>query len=153
MGADFLLEIDGITGDSDRRGHEGAIEVLSWSWGVSATQGPPGGGGGGGAGRPEFDELQVVTTISAASPELVESCATGRHHRKAVLIGLKSGEVEAEFLRYELGDVTITNVEHGDNDDDLPVEELAFAYGAFTITFTAETADGRPGRQTSYSHP
>jgi type VI secretion system secreted protein Hcp len=154
MAAEFLLEIDGISGDSNRDGHQGAIELLSWSWGISVTEGSPGGGGGDGAvGRPEFDELQVVTTISSASPELVESCATGRRHRKAVLIGLQPGQGDVEFLRYEFGDVTITNVEHGDDDDDLPVEELAFAYREFAITFTAQRADGSPGRQTNFSHP
>jgi type VI secretion system secreted protein Hcp len=150
----YLLEIDGISGDSQLRGHEGAIEVLSWSWGVSRPERPGGGSaGGGGAGRAEFDELQVVTTISSASPELVESCATGRHHGGAVLVGLKQGNRPLEFLRYELGDVTVTNVEHSDDGDDRPVEHLALAYDEFSIAFTAESADGSAGRQTSFTHP
>lgn len=154
MAVDYVLEIDGIDGGSELRGHEGAIEVLSWSWGVSQVRSPGGGGGGGGAGRPDFDELQVVTNLGRASPELVESCATGRHHRTAVLIGLRAGEGPvAEFVRYELGDVTVTNVEHSDSDDGVPIEELALDYRRFTITFTEQRPDGSAGRQISYSHP
>jgi type VI secretion system secreted protein Hcp len=153
MAITYLLEIDGISGDSQLKGHEGAIEVLSWSWGVSHPESPGGGGGGGGAGRADFDELQVVTTIGSASPELVESCATGRHHGTAVLVGLKQGNRPIEFLRYELGDVTVTNVEHSDDGDDRPVEHLALAYDEFSIAFTAQAADGSAGRRTSYSHP
>lgn len=154
MAIEYLLRIDGINGDSTRRGFEGAIEVISWSWGVSQIGGGPGHGAGAAAGRPDFDELQVVAAVSSASPQLVESCVTGRHHRTAALTGLRSGgDADLEFVRYELGDVTVTSIEHGDADDGEPVEELALAYREFSITFTAQRPDGSAGGRTTFSHP
>ena len=148
----FLLEIDGISGDSTREGHEGAIELLSWSWGVSRDAGRPGGGIGAG-GRPDFDEVQVVAQLSSASPELIESCVTAQRHGAATLSVLRAGETDVELVRYELGDVQITNVEHSDADEGTPVEELALSYRAFTITFTTQDEDGSAGRQTTFAHP
>jgi type VI secretion system secreted protein Hcp len=152
MAADFLLKIDGIGGDSGREGHEGAIEVISWSWGVSRSRSVTGGGP---AGRPDLDELQVVTTVSGASPQLVESCVTGRSHANAQLVAVRHGfdGRDFEFLRYDLGEVAITNVEHGDDDDGEPTEELALTYRSLTITYVAQDEDGSAGRQTTFSHP
>jgi hypothetical protein len=48
--------------------------------------------------------------------------------------------------------VTITNVEHGDDDDGVPIEELALAYERFTITFTGPD-QGAARRQTTFTHP
>jgi type VI secretion system secreted protein Hcp len=151
MAADFLLKIDGVTGDWDHEGYEGAIELLSWSWGVSVQPAARGTS----AGRPEFDELQVVAAVGSASPQLVESCVTGRSHRRVQLIAVRQGDDgrDFEFLRYEFGNVTITNVEHGEDDDRLPIEELALSYETFTITFVGQDRDGSPGRQSSFSHP
>lgn len=154
MANDYFLRIAGIDGDATQVGYEGAIDVITWSWGVSTPTGSGASGGGSGrAGRPDFDELQVVTRISRASPELIESCVSGRHHPNAVLTGVRLGDDEPfAFVRYELGEVTITSVEHGDADDE-PIEELAIAYRKFSITHTAQRPDGAAGNQTSFSHP
>lgn len=151
MASDYFLRIDGIDGGATQVDHVGEIEVITWSWGVSTSGGS--GGGGGRAGRPDFDELQVVTPVSQASPELIESCVRGRHHRNAVLTGVRAGgDQPFAFVRYELGDVTIASVEHGESDDE-PIEELAIAYREFSITYTSQRPDGSAGTQTSFSHP
>lgn len=152
MSTEYFLLIDAIDGDATEVGHEGAIRLITWSWGVSAPA-RPGGGGGAVAGRPDFDELQVVTTISRASPQLVESCVRGRHHRTASLTGIRAGgELRFAFIRYDLGDVRITSVEHGDADDE-PIEELALAYRELSIAHTSQQPDGSAGTVTTFSHP
>jgi type VI secretion system secreted protein Hcp len=152
MAEQFMLRIDGIEGDSTVEGHEGAIDVVSWSWGVSHSGGRPGGGGGG-SGRPVFDDLNVAARIGRASPLLVESCVTGRHHTSAVLTGLRDGGRElGEFLEYEFGDVTITSVEHGDSEDGPPAEEFSLAYRRFEIRHVVQRPDGSSGQTIGFVH-
>lgn len=154
MANGYFLRIDGIDGDATQVGYEDAIDVITWSWGVSTATGSGAGGAGGARrGRPAFDELQVVARLSRASPELVESCVTGRHHANAVLTGVRlGGDQPFAFIRYELGDVTIASVEHSDAEDEA-IEELAIAYRELSITHTAQRPDGAAGNQTSFSHP
>jgi len=157
MTEQFVLRIDGIAGDCVLEGHEGSIEVISWSWGVvRASAGGSAGGSASGAstGRPDFDELHVAMLISKASPALVESCVTGRRHRTAVLTGLRAGGAGqlVEFLEYEFGDVTVTSVEHGDADDGPPAEAVSIDYRDFEIRYVAQQPDGSSGQTTGFSH-
>ena len=50
MASDFLLEIDGIKGESNDAKHKETIEIESFSWGVS-NSGTHAAGSGGGAGK------------------------------------------------------------------------------------------------------
>ena len=62
MRESWFLEVDGIVGESVDDRHAGAIEVHSWSWGVSA--GPSGGlGSGAGSGKATVAELQLTTHV------------------------------------------------------------------------------------------
>jgi type VI secretion system secreted protein Hcp len=148
----FVLRIEGIEGDCVLEGHAGAIDVIGWSWGVARASGPGHGGGGAGTGRPDFDDLHVAAAIGKASPALVESCVTGRHHRTAVLTGLRPGERLLKFLEYEFSDVTITSVEHGDADEAPPVEEFSIDYRTFEIRHTAQKVDGSIGTTVDFSY-
>ena len=66
---DFLLEIDGIKGETTDNKHEGTIEIESFSWGASNT-GSMSAGGGGGAGKVNFQDLHFTTRVNKASPLL-----------------------------------------------------------------------------------
>lgn len=149
----FVLRIDGIDGDSVLDGHSDSIDVISWSWGVARPT-APGSGSAGRSGRPDFDDLHVAASISRASPAIVESCVTGRRHREAVLTGLRSsgdGQL-VDFVEYELGDVSITSVEHGDTDDGPPIEEMSIDYRTFEIRYVSQRPDGSSGQTTGFSH-
>src|SRR5262245_44836400 len=107
---DWFLKIDGIDGESQDSAHKGEIEVLSWSWGVVHEGAPgPGGGGGGASGKPSFQDFHFVAHISKASPKLFLSCATGVHHKDALLTGRRAGAKASEFLKYKLADVQVSS--------------------------------------------
>ena len=90
MASDFLLEIDGIKGESKDKKHKETIEVESFSWG--ATQpGSFASGQGGGAGKVTFQDIHFTSTVNKASPLLAKACATGQHIKKAVLFVRKAG--------------------------------------------------------------
>jgi type VI secretion system secreted protein Hcp len=138
----WFLKIDGIEGESLDKAHKGEIEVLSWSWGVT-NEGSPGPGGGGGTGKPSFQDFHFVANISKASPKLFLSCATGVHHKDALLTGRRAGEKAAEFLKYKLSDVQVSSVQQsGDTGSDRPTEQFSLRYGRFEISYAAQKADG-----------
>jgi len=141
----WFLELDGIAGESTVVGHEGELDVVAWSWGVTHAGAPPAGGGAG-AGKATFQDLLVTTRISKASPPLFLACATGRHLRTAKLSGVRdSGGPARDVLRYELDDVTVTSVQHGDNEESMPTERLALRYSKLRVTYVPQTATGAPG--------
>src|SRR5436853_3025508 len=109
MGAvDYFLKIDGIAGESQDLKHKGEIQLESFSWGETQT-GAHGGGGGGGAGKVQMQDLHVTTHISKASPVLMQSCASGKHLKEAVLTARKAGKGQQEFLVIKLTDVLVSS--------------------------------------------
>ena len=144
--ADYLLEIDGIKGESKDDKHREAIEIQSFSWGVSNT-GPFATGGGGGTGKVSFQDVHFTTRISKATPQLLNACATGAHIREATITCRKAGGdgPTHEYMTITLEDVFLTSQKQtgltsstATAADDMPTEEVAFYYSKMTIVHTAE---------------
>ncbi len=106
--SDYLLEIDGIKGESRDSAHPGAIEIQSWSWGVSNSGAASGGGGG--TGKVSFQDFHFTTRIGKASPQLLLSCATGKHIPKAVLYVRKSGGGQEDYYKITLEDILVSSL-------------------------------------------
>ena len=68
MASDYLLEIEGVKGESQDDKHKETIEISSFSWGLS-NAGSFQSGGGGGAGKANFQDIHFTTTVSKASPK------------------------------------------------------------------------------------
>lgn len=74
MAFDVFLKLDGIIGESRVRGHEGEIQLDSFSFGLTNTGG---GGEGGGAGRAVFQDFHFTSKVGKHSPQLFLACAKG----------------------------------------------------------------------------
>jgi type VI secretion system secreted protein Hcp len=145
----WFLKLDGVDGESRAVAHKGEIDVESWSWGVSNTE-PPGGGAGG-AGRAQFREFQFVSRISKASPGLLRACATGSHHKHAMLTGERmTGEGKAgSFLKYKLSDVVVTHV---DQSAEMPTDQFGLAYSKIEVSyFPQDDKSGKFGKAVTAS--
>ena len=147
MAERWFLKIDGILGESTDARHKDEIDVLSWSWGVENAGGGAGSRGGGRASKATFEDVHFVSTISRASPTLFLSCATGTHHKSAVLSGVRTAAKGAsrEFLKYQLSDVSVTSDHHSGGDDDPAVEAFSLNYAKIEITYTPQSASGAAG--------
>ena len=66
--SDYLLEIDGIKGESTDDRHRGTIEIQSFSWGMS-NSGTTTVGGGFGFGKVNIQDFNFTTKLSKASPQ------------------------------------------------------------------------------------
>jgi type VI secretion system secreted protein Hcp len=136
----YQLVIDGITPSGQ------AIDVESWSWGVTNTASTTT------AGKATMQDLSIVKTIDQTSPKLVEYVTTGKHAIRATLSLKKSGEIPFEYMTLVLEDVIVTSVRPGGSKaNDIPLEEVSLAYRKMRQTFTPQTETGTAGTPTQFS--
>jgi len=141
MASDIFAKIGDIKGESIDAKHKDEIEVLSFSWGVTNSEGV-GPGGGGGAGRATFKDLFIVHRIDKATPKLLEACATGRHLKDATITHRKAGKSQQEYLIIKMNDVIITGVAHTDSSDDTGSETVSMAFAKVDFEYKPQKADG-----------
>jgi type VI secretion system secreted protein Hcp len=146
MASDYLLEIDGIKGESEDKGHPGTIEVQHFSWGAS-NGGTFAHGGGGGAGKVSLDDLSITTHVGTASPNLFLSCATGKHIKKAVLYVRKAGGKQEDYYKVTLEDLLVSSysssgVEGGDS---RPIDTFGLNAARWKLEVAPQKADGSIG--------
>ena len=151
MAERWFLKIDGISGESTDAAHKGEIDVASWSWGVSRSAGP-GSGSGGGSGKAAFDDFHFVSRISAASPPLLNACATGSHIKTATLSGARGAgkSKSVDFLKYQLSDVTVTSVQQFDDESLAPSEQFSLNYSKVEVTYHPQTTSGKIGSPATF---
>jgi type VI secretion system secreted protein Hcp len=142
MAVDYFLKLDGIPGESLDAKHKGEIDVLAFSWGVSAAK-AAGSGGGGGAGKAVFDDLLVVAHTSKASPLLWQACASGKHLKSAVLTCRRAAKSPVEFLKITLSDVVIASYELDGSDEEPPLDQIGLAYAKIVTEYTPVDAAGK----------
>jgi type VI secretion system secreted protein Hcp len=150
---DYFLKIDGIDGESQDSKHSKEIDVSSFSWGM-AQQGTSATGGGGGAGKVKFNDFQILKSIDAATPKLMDACSTGKHIASALLTCRKAGGSQIDFYTIKFTDVLISGVTHQppatvDNSANannlLPDEQVTINFASYEISYKAQQKDGTAG--------
>jgi type VI secretion system secreted protein Hcp len=102
--SDYLLELEGIKGESKDEVYRDAIEIESFSWGCSN----PSAGTGTPTGTVVFTGLEVAASVSIASPQLLMACASGKPIPRAILHVRKAG-TQQEYLTITLEDVMVSS--------------------------------------------
>jgi type VI secretion system secreted protein Hcp len=147
MAVETFLKIDGIAGEVLAEGHEGAMAVLHWSWGLGQSgtlHTAPSGRAS--AGKVAVDDLTIVKPLDKASPTLILACAQGRHLSKATLTCRQSGDDEpGTFWVMELTDVMVRTIEigTGDQPNERPTETLTLNFAQFKVSYTPQGGDGK----------
>jgi type VI secretion system secreted protein Hcp len=146
MASDYLLEIDGIKGESQDKKHKDTIEVESFSWGASQP-GSFASGSGGGAGKASFQDLHFTSTVNKASPLLAKACATGQHIKKAVLFVRKAGGAQEDFYSVTLEDVLISSYQSGGHGGStaLPTDQFSLNYAKIKFVYQPQDSKGKLG--------
>jgi type VI secretion system secreted protein Hcp len=139
---DYLLNLDGIAGESKDARHKGAIEIDSFSWGE--TQSVAQGGGGGGAGKVAMQDIHFTTPVSKASPQLFLACANGKHIKQAVLTARKAGKDQQDFLVFTFSDVLVSSYQVGgaESGADVPVDRVSLRFARIEYEYRGQKADG-----------
>ena len=143
MATDFLLEIDGIKGESKDSKHKETIEVNSFSWGVS-NAGSHASGAGGGAGKVSFQDMHFTSTVGKASPNLALSCAQGKHIKKAVLFVRKSGGDQKDYYVITLEDLLVSSYQSGDaaGGSSIPTDQFSLNFAKIKYEYKPQKDDG-----------
>jgi len=147
MAYDAFLKIDDVDGESTREGHEGEIEIYSFSWGASNPS-TVGMGSGGGAGRVSISSFNFMKKTDKASPGLFQACCGGDHKDKATLtLRAAGGDSSVPYLKYEFENVFVESVQWSGSSggDDRPTESVSLAFGKVTVTYTEQADTGDTG--------
>lgn len=144
--SDYLLELDGVKGESKDNKHPGTIEIESWSWGATQTS-KGGAGGGGGAGKVKFNDISFRKNVDASSPVLFQRAASGQHIKKAVLYVRKAGGDQMEYLKVTLSDVLVSSFKTASQEPrgDGETESISLNFSKIQITYTPTNPDGSAG--------
>ena len=145
MASDYLLELDGIKGESLDEKHKDKIEIDSFSWGVS-NAGNMGRGSGGGTGKADFQDLTFTKETDKSSPLLVKAAASGEHIKKAVLTARKAGGKggQVEYFKITLEDVMVSSFTTGGNagGSSIPIDSFSLNYTKMKYEYMPQKADG-----------
>ena len=147
LAVDMFLRIEGIDGEATAAAHKGWIDVQSWSWGVAQTSSGSAGAGGG-FGR-LVGHVTVVKRIDKATPLLFKRCSDGTVMPLVTLDLARLGGGPT-YLKYELKEVLVSSIAHGDVDGDgLPDETITLDFTGTKLTYTQLDASGKAVGQTS----
>ncbi len=143
MASDFILEIDGIKGESTDKKLEGHIDIDSFSWGVS-NAGSHAVGAGGGAAKASFQDIHFTAQVSKASPNIALSCANGKHIKKAVLHVRKQGEQQQEYYTITLEDLLVSSYQSGDaaGGNSIPTDQFSLNFAKVKYEYKPQKKDG-----------
>jgi len=144
--SDYLLDLDGIKGESKDQKHAGTIDIESFSWGVTHTSNGAHGGGGG-AGKVKFHDISFKKQVDKASPLLFKACATGEHIKKATLYVRKAGGNQQEYLRVTLTDVLVSSYKTGAQAPagDGETESITLNFAKVSVEYIPTNPDGSSG--------
>src|SRR5712691_7081391 len=104
MAFDAFLKIDGVDGESTRKGFEKQMEIQSIS------------------------SFNIMKRSDSASPKLFNTCCQGDHYPTAVVTLNKSaGKAPIDFIKYEFEEVYVDNIQWSGatGGDDTPMENVS----------------------------
>lgn len=152
MAADYLLEIDGIKGESVDAKHPGTLEIETFSWGET-NAGSFSTGTGGGSGKVSLQDFHFTTALSKASPTLMSRCTTGEHIKKATLYVRKQGGEQLEYYIWKFTDLLITSFQTGGSSGSpLPTEQISFNFAQIEINYSEQDDKGKLGSPTIFKY-
>jgi type VI secretion system secreted protein Hcp len=146
MAFNAYLQIDGIKGESIDKGHEGWIEILSYSQSISQPISAPTPSGGGGTGKPAHQDFVITKHVDIASPKLYEACATGKHFPNAVIEVTHAAKAPVKYITIDMQQVFISSINvPSPSAADTPVETVSLSYAAIQWAYTPQNPDGSLG--------
>jgi type VI secretion system secreted protein Hcp len=145
---DAYLTVDGVSGESQREGHEGEIELISFNFG-GTNPSSVGIGKGGGTGTVNLTSFSFMKKTDASSAEMFQAMCVGDHFPKAKLTMYKSGGKSGavDYLVFEFEEVYVDSImwSGAEGGDGVPMENVEFSFGKAIITYNEQNPDGTKG--------
>jgi type VI secretion system secreted protein Hcp len=126
-----------------------AFEIKSFGFGAANNVTISSQSRGAGAGKATFEKFKFSKSCDSGSPLLFTACAAGKHIDYAVLVlrkagGATGGTFQPPYLIFIFNFVYIDTIAwSGSSGDDVPSEDVTFAYGAMQITYRKQDSTGK----------
>ena len=146
--APVFLKLEGVEGESQTSGHEGEIEILSWSWGASQNPGvsnptglsytndPPV------VDRLRVSAIEVEKEVDKATPKLLLKCCDGTRLNNGELHVTDPGTGQA-YLVIKMKNVYISSYQTGGSKGDVvPVDTVSLNFGEVEFEYTEQEGTG-----------
>ena len=142
---DVFMKIDGIEGEAQQKGHEGEIDVLDWSWGLSQS-GTMHIGGGSGTGKAQVQDLSFTKWTDSTTPDLIRAVFNGNHFARVILTVSRADTQGSEFYKMTMEKVLVTSVSTGGSGgEDRLTETVTLNFANVCISYQPTNRDGSPG--------
>jgi type VI secretion system secreted protein Hcp len=149
MPSDNYLKMEGIDGESTAPGHEGSMEIMSFSVGVSMTTTDRSTSGSPTSGAPHPSDVSVAKTVDSASPLLYSAACKGQPFKEVTISVNRTDGAggQVEYLQVKMTDVVISSFSQGGSTGGgLPLDTFSLNYGSITFTYT-KTSGSDPSGQ------
>ena len=149
---EMFAQLSNTPGSSKDSKHEGWMDIVTATVGVSQSTSAHTGGGSG-VGRADFKALQLVKYVDKATPNLMQHCATGKHLDQLVLSVCKAGGTQQEYFKITLKEVFVTDVQLVSNTESpRMMEQVSMSYGYISMDAKDQNADGSLGAAVTASY-
>jgi type VI secretion system secreted protein Hcp len=147
MAYDAFLKLDGITGESQKQGHTGEIDIMSFSWGGSNSS-SVGTGTGVSVGKITVSDFSIMKSTDSASPVLFQKCCDGSVIATGVVtLQRQVSGTATPYLVYNFTNVYVTSIQWSGSGGagDAPMESVSFCFEVGTVDYTPLADDGTAG--------
>ncbi len=142
MATRWFLGVDALRGDSTVVGHEGEIDINSWSWSISSD---PSAVSGPARGRPIVHDLVFTAAAGRATLPLINTCNLGRVITSALLSGVNGTKEPFTFLQYDLTRVSISAMTQSTQLNGALVDQFLMHFRGLVGTHWPQNPDGTAG--------
>ena len=132
-----------IKGEAQDGEHKDEIDVIKWSWGMSARSALSSAGA---SSKATLQELVIVKAVDSASTALMSAMRNNDLIKQAVLTVRKAGETAQEYLKVtiEKGRVTSLDVNAIDFESKGYITEtLTFSFQRINVEYVPQGSDGQ----------
>ena len=124
-----------------------ALEIKKFTFGVTMASSGGSQSGGHSTGKVAFNEFQVEKLVDLASVPIYQACTVGAHYPYVLLAVRKAGGMHFLYLQYIFAEVFCIGIDwSGGGGDELFGETIKFRYGAMSIQYCRQKADGQPDK-------
>jgi type VI secretion system secreted protein Hcp len=147
MAYDAFLKLDGLTGESQKDGHIGDIDIMSFSWGASNSS-SVGTGTGVSVGKVSVSDFSIMKSTDSVSPVLFQKCADGSVFATGVVTLQRQVKgTSTPYLVYNFTNVYVTSIQWSGSGGagDAPMESVSFTFETGAVDYTPLNDDGSQG--------
>jgi len=130
------IKYDGIEGEATAKGHEGEIQLTSWSWELSQSADPR---------SPIIRPIGITKDADSTTPKFHEALLTGSRAASVTLTITKTGtDAIMDYMIIDMTNVSVSTAGISSGGD-RPSESYSLNFDSYCITYIPDNQSGEPG--------